>query len=97
LDGRVARGFATEQVEGIGTMAGPPARVRISGRRAGRALVKVEIAAIESRVVVAEVNIFDLLRTRYGSEQRLNPIVVWTGERSRTYERRDGFELLRRP
>lgn len=39
----------TVQVEGIGTMAGPPARGRIS---AGRALASVNIAAVESMLVV---------------------------------------------
>jgi hypothetical protein len=58
LNGKVTRGFVTEQVDGIGAMAGPPARGIISGLRMERALVRAEIAVIESSVVVVEANIF---------------------------------------
>lgn len=44
----------TVQVEGMGTIAGPPARGRIS---AGRALAIVTIAAVETRLVVVANNI----------------------------------------
>jgi hypothetical protein len=59
-DDEAGRGSVMEQVGGIGTMAGPPARARIFGVVAGRALTKVENAAVESRLMAVETNIFEV-------------------------------------
>jgi hypothetical protein len=57
VESEAGRGFVTVQVDGMGVMAGPPARGAIPGVIAGRAFAEFENAAIESRLMVIENNI----------------------------------------
>jgi hypothetical protein len=57
VESEVGRGFVTVQVDGMGVMAGPPARGAIPGVIAGRAFATFVNAAIESRLMVVENNI----------------------------------------
>lgn len=66
-------GLVTEHVAGMGTMAGPPARLTES-LFAGRALESVEIVATMSRLVVVDsiISVYGVLR----SVQRLGCLTI---------------------
>jgi hypothetical protein len=63
----------TVQVDGIGTMAGPPARATRLEMVAGRAPVVAATAAVKSRLVVVEVRI---LRDGNGLLDSFGSVVV---------------------
>ena len=59
VDGEAGNGFATVQVDGSGTIAGPPARATMLE---GSAPVMVANAAVKSRLMVVEVRMFEVWR-----------------------------------
>lgn len=76
VDGEAGRGYVTEHVDGIGTMAGPPARGTTPEMVAGRPLVTAAKATVKDKLVVVEVRIFELWQWLHGSERR-SSLTMW--------------------
>jgi hypothetical protein len=60
VDSEVGSGFETVQVDGIGTMAGPPARGVLLLVVAGSAFATANNAPVKSKLMVVESIVFEV-------------------------------------